>query len=83
MGKPQSLAGILSYDPAAIFFGQRLEIPLQDFLGMRPGRGLVRIVGRPHEVVDTCGEVPITSQTFGGIDESSVNLAGEILTGFE
>src|SRR5713226_7455672 len=81
-GESVELRGILPDYLAAIRFRHRLEMLLEKFARMRPRRGLMRIVSRPHEIVDAAGEVPINSQTFRVVDESGIDLAGKILAGF-
>src|SRR5215472_11397423 len=44
--------GVAAGDLELVLGASILEVACDDLLRMRPGRGLVRVVGRPHQLVD-------------------------------
>src|SRR5882724_5147156 len=51
--KPVEPGGIAAGDLEDVLGAGVLEVARDDLLRMRPGRGLVRVVRRPHHPVDT------------------------------
>src|ERR1700690_1411792 len=51
--EPVKRGDVAARDLEAILGAGALEVALDDLLRMRPGRGLVRVVARPHHGVDT------------------------------
>src|SRR5690349_13380561 len=73
--------GVRAGDLEAVLGAGVLEVARDDLLGMRPGRGLMRIVRRPHQLVDpdkvAVGDADII------IDVGGPHLALKIFAGLE
>src|SRR3984893_18125284 len=50
--EPVEPGGVGARDLELVLGGRILEVARDDLLGMGPGRSLVRVVGRPHHLID-------------------------------
>src|SRR5438309_8651282 len=58
-----------------------LEVARYDLLRMRPGRGLVRVVGRPHQLVDADEMAALDADEV--VDVRGPHLTLEVLAGLQ
>src|SRR5262245_33685757 len=75
------LGGVLSDDLTLLYLADVLEVTLYNVTRMRPGRGSMGVVGRPHDVVHP-NPVP-ASDSEGVIDKGAVHLAPEVFAGLQ
>src|SRR5215472_5456827 len=68
--------GVGAGDLEAIFGAGVLEIARDNLLRVRPGRGLVRVVGRPHQFVDTYEVAALVADIV--VDVGGPHLALEV-----
>src|SRR5580704_16057573 len=73
--------GVGAGDLEAVFGAGVLEVARDDVLRMRPGRSLVRVIRRPHQLVDA-DEVPVGDADIV-IDVGGPHLTLEILARFQ
>src|SRR4029450_6817143 len=77
LGKAVQPGRVVPNDQELFFLGNSLEVPFDHLPRMRPGRHGVRVVGRPHDVLDPDELAARHSHPI--VDEGREDLTAEVL----